>query len=136
MKLLMFQARRFRFKAFRKTLADADDRDVEEDLADVAVIFVHAEPEDEGRRSKVLTTTLKNTKWLANKRGLKRIVLHSFTHLSSSKAEPDFARTFLEDLAARLRSTGYEVWITPFGYTCEWDLSVHGESIAKVFKTL
>ncbi|MDH3670699.1 MAG: threonyl-tRNA synthetase editing domain-containing protein [Gammaproteobacteria bacterium] len=136
MKLLMFQARRFRFRTFLKTLADADDQDVEEDLADVAVIFVHAEPEDETRRDKLFTTTLKNTKWLANKRSLKRIVLHSFTHLSSSKAEPDFARTFLDDLAARLRSAGYKVWITPFGYTCEWDLSVHGESIAKVFKAL
>jgi hypothetical protein len=136
MKLLMFQARRFRFKTFLKTLADADDQDVEQDLADVAVIFVHAESEDEPRRDKVFATTLKNTKWLANKRSLKRIVLHSFTHLSSSKAEPDFARGFLEDLAARLRSTGYEVWVTPFGYTCEWDLSVYGESVAKVFKTL
>jgi hypothetical protein len=132
----MFQARRFRFKTFLKTLADADDQDVEEDLADVAVIFVHAEAEDEGRRDKVFATTLKHTKWLANKRGLKRIVLHSFTHLSDGKAEPDFASTFLEDLATRLRSTGYEVWITPFGYTCEWDLSVHGEPIAKVFKSL
>ncbi|MFQ5545362.1 MAG: threonyl-tRNA synthetase editing domain-containing protein [Acidiferrobacterales bacterium] len=136
MKLLMFQARRFRFKTFLKTLADADDQDVEEDLADVAVIFVHSEPEDEERRDKVFATALKNTKWLANKRSLKGIVLHSFTHLSSSKAEPDFARTFLDDLAARLRSAGYEVWITPFGYTCEWDLSVHGDSIAKVFKAL
>ena len=136
MKLLMFQARRFRFKTFLKTLADADDRNVEEDLADVAVIFVHAESDDQMRRDKVFAAALKNTKWLANKRSLKRIVLHSFTHLSSSKAEPDFARTFLEDLAARLRSTDYEVWITPFGYTCEWDLSVYGESIAKVFKTI
>ena len=136
MKLLMFQARRFRFKTFLKTLADADDRNVEEDLADVAVIFVHAESDDQMRRDKVFAAALKNTKWLANKRSLKRIVLHSFTHLSSSKAEPDFARTFLEDLAARLRSTDYEVWITPFGYTCEWDLSVYGEPIAKVFKTL
>ncbi len=132
----MFQARRFRFKTFLKTLADADDREVEEDLTDVTVVFVHAEAEDETRRDKLFATTLKNTKWLTNKRGLKRIVLHSFTHLSSGKAEPDFARIFLDDLAARLKSAGYEVWITPFGYTCEWDLSVHGESIAKVFKAL
>lgn len=136
MKLLMFQARRFRFKTFLKILADADDREIEEDLADVAVVFVHAEAEDETRRDKLFATTLKNTKWLANKRSLKRVVLHSFTHLSDSKAKPDFARDFLDDLAARLRSTGYEVWVTPFGYTCEWDLSVYGESIAKVFKAL
>ena len=31
-----------------------DDQDVEEDLAGVAVIFVHAGPEDEGRRSEDL----------------------------------------------------------------------------------
>ena len=37
-------------------------------------------------------------------------------------------------LAERLRGTGYEVKITPFGYFCEWDLSVYGESLAKVWK--
>ena len=52
MKLLMFQARRFRFKTFLKTLADADDREAEEDLTDVAVVFVHAEAEDETRRDR------------------------------------------------------------------------------------
>ena len=34
----------------------------------------------------------------------------------------------------RLKNTGYTVWCTPFGYLCEWDLSVYGESLARVFK--
>jgi hypothetical protein len=38
--------------------------------------------------------------------------------------------------AERLRSVGYRVWITPFGWVCEWELGVHGESLAKVFKSL
>ena len=38
--------------------------------------------------------------------------------------------------AARLRNTGYQVVLTPFGWVCEWELSVHGESLAKVFKSL
>lgn len=136
MKLLMFQARRFRFKSFRKTVPESADRDTEEEVEDVAVIFVHAEAEDEPRRDKVLSTALRNIRWLANKRKLKNVALHSFTHLSTSKAEAEFARRFLEGLADRLRAAGYGVTLTPFGYTCEWDLSVYGESLAKVFKAI
>ena len=36
----------------------------------------------------------------------------------------------------RLREAGYDVWTTPFGYFCEWDLSVYGESLAKVWKEI
>ena len=136
MKLLMFQAERFRFRSFEKTLPAAADRDVDEEITDAAVIFVHAEAEDESRRDKVLNTALKNIKWLANKRQLKNVALHSFTHLSDSKAAADFAQRFLEDLAQRLRTAGYSVRLTPFGYTCAWELSVYGETIAKVFKTI
>jgi hypothetical protein len=136
MKLLMFQARRFWYRPFSKTLEQAEDASGEEEVHDAAVVFVHAEAEDEQRRSKVLTKALKNIKWLANKRGLKNIVLHSFTHLASSKATPEFAHDFLEEVAGRLQRTGYDVWLTPFGYVCEWELSVYGESLAKVFKEI
>ena len=75
-------------------------------------------------------------KWIANKRAAKNIVLHSFTHLSESKAAPEFAEQFLSDAAARLEHAGYRVRLTPFGYSCAWDLAVHGEPVAKVFKAL
>lgn len=132
----MFQAERFRFRTFQKTLPEAPDREVDEEVREAAVIFVHAEAEDEPRRDKLLTTALKNVKWLANKRELRNVVLHSFTHLSESKAAPEFAQTFLEELGRRLQNTGYAVRLTPFGYTCAWELSVYGETMAKVFKAL
>ncbi len=52
-----------------------------------------------------------------------------------------FGQTLLLDLtaeilAARLRHTGYQVPLTPFGWVCEWELAVFGESLAKVFKSL
>ncbi|MCU0578464.1 MAG: threonyl-tRNA synthetase editing domain-containing protein [Desulfobacterota bacterium] len=136
MKLLMFQAKRFRFRTFEKTLDQAPDLDLEEDVSDAAVIFLQVENRDAEDRAPVFSKTLKNIKWLANKRGLKKVVLHSFTHLGGETAGPEFAQAFLEQLAERLRGTGYAVWITPFGYVCEWDLSVYGESLAKVFKSL
>jgi hypothetical protein len=135
-KLLMFQAQRFGWKSFSKTLEDAVDVDVEETVTEALVVFLHAEEEDETKGNRLLTKTLKNIKWLANKRGLKNIVLHSFTHLSNSTASPDYAHGFLEGAAERLRGTGYHVWLTPFGYFCEWELAVYGESLAKVFKSL
>jgi hypothetical protein len=138
MKLLCFQAKRFRWKTHSKTLPDVPDQEVEEEVGDAVVIFLHAEGSDAGeaRRLSVLRQSLKHMKWLANKRGLKNIVLHSFTHLGGDTAEPASAESFIREAADRLREAGYQVWTTPFGYFCEWDLSVHGESLAKVWKEI
>ena len=138
MKLLCFQAKRFRWKTHAKTLPDVPDQDVEEEVAETLVAFIHAEASDEieERRISVLRQTLKHMKWLANKRGLKNIVIHSFTHLGGDTASPAGAELFINTLAERLRETGYQVWITPFGYFCEWDLDVYGESLAKVWKEI
>jgi hypothetical protein len=138
MKLLCFQAKHFRWKSHSKTLAQAADQDVEEHVADLVVVFVHAEQSDEevDKHNSVLRQTLKHIKWLANKRGLKNIVIHSFTHLGGETSSPDFAESFISAVAQRLREGSYSVWTTPFGYFCEWDLSVYGESLAKVWKEI
>jgi hypothetical protein len=124
------------YQPFSKILEQTEDASGEEEVPEAAAIFVHAEAEDKQRRSNVMTKALKNIRWLANKRGLKNIVLHSFTHLSSSMASPEFAHDFLEEVAGRLRRTGYNVWLPPFGYVSGWELSVYGESLAKVFKEI
>jgi hypothetical protein len=136
MRLLMFQAKRFWWKSFSKTLAGVADVQAEDEVADAVVAFMHAEAKDAANREDVFRKTLKNVKWLANKRDLKRVVLHSFTHLGGENAEPEFAEAFIAELAERLRATGYAVWVTPFGYFNEWELSVYGESLGKVWKEL
>jgi hypothetical protein len=138
MRLLCFQAKRFWWKSFEKTLADAPTREVEKEVQDAVVAFVHVEVGDveAARELSVFRQTLKHLKWLANKRELRVIVLHSFTHLGGDSAEPAAAQTFIERLAQRLAETGYATHITPFGYFNEWDLSVYGESLAKVWKQI
>jgi hypothetical protein len=138
MKLLCFQAKRFRWKTHSKTLPDAPERQVDEAVESALVAFVHAEIQDaeEQRQSSVQRRALKHIKWLANKRQLKNVVLHSFAHLGAETAAPELAERSIVALAERLRENGYRVWITPFGYFCEWDLSVHGESLAKVWKEI
>lgn len=138
MRLLCFRARHFAWKSFERTLGDEQDRDVEGELRDCVVVFMHAEVEDEAdeARARAFRHTLKHVKWLANKRELRNVVLHSFTHLGGTNASPDFARAFLAELAKRLTDGGYQVKCTPFGYFCEWQLDVHGESLAKVYKQI
>ncbi len=136
MRLLSFQARRFWWSSFSKTLDDVEDVQVEQEVLDAVVAFYQVETSDVENRARVFRQALKHLKWLANKREMKTVVLHSFTHLGGENAPPDFARELTEELAARLRETGYAVWITPFGYFNEWDLSVYGESLAKVWKQI
>ena len=138
MKLLCFQAKRFRWKSFSKTLPDVRDQEVEEEVEETLVVFIHAESPDEeaGRRDSVLRQALKHIKWLANKRKLRNIVLHSFAHLGGEAAAPGFTEGLIEEIAQRLRSVDYDVRLTPFGYFCEWDLSVYGDSLAKVWKEI
>lgn len=136
MKVLMFLAKRFTFTPFEKTLPDAGDGGGEVGVTDAVVVFVHAEPHDEADPSGLGTKFVKNVKWIAGKRAFKNVVLHSFTHLAETSASPQFAEAFLRHAAERLGNTGYLVTLTPFGWVCEWDLSVFGESMAKVFKSL
>ncbi|HZD40771.1 MAG TPA: threonyl-tRNA synthetase editing domain-containing protein [Terriglobales bacterium] len=138
MKLLCFQAKRFHWKTHTKTLVGVADQDVDEQVADAIVIFLHAEKSDEeaNRKTAVLRQTLKHIKWLANKRSFRNIVIHSFTHLGGETASGNCAEALLETVAQRLRENAYRVWTTPFGYFCEWDLSVYGDSLAKVWKEI
>src|SRR4029453_3734372 len=112
MKLLCFQAKRFRWKTHSKTLPDVLDQDIDQEVSETVVVFVHAEASDaaQERASAVLRQSLKHVKWLANKRACKNIVLHSFTHLGGDTAESGFAQTLITALADRLRETGYQVW--------------------------
>jgi transcriptional regulator of aromatic amino acid metabolism len=138
MRLLCFQARHFRWKTHSKTLPEVQDLQAEEEIADSVVIFVQAEAADNSEQhlDSIRRKAVKHIKWLANKRNLKNVVLHSFTHLGGDTAEPGFAEPLIQSIADRLRQSGYQVQITPFGYFCEWELSVYGESLAKVWKEI
>jgi len=136
MKLLCYQAKSFSWTPFSQTLDDANDTPSPDSAADAVVIFMQVEAQDvlEETRSRAFKKTLKHIKWMANKRELKNIVLHSFAHLGGENCEPEHALAFMEDLSERLTNTGYTVKFTPFGWFCSWELSVFGESMAKIFK--
>src|SRR5688572_31719295 len=59
------------------------------------------------RSTSVVRQSLKHIKWLANKRALKHIVLHSFTHLGGDTASPAFAES--DRKSTRLNSSHSQI---------------------------
>ena len=127
MKMLMFQSPDFVFSG--------DHSAFPEDAAGLPCIaaLIQAESTDRENLDRVLRKAAKHVKWLANKRGLKRVVLHSFAHLGGSKAPLEDARILIERLGVRLAAGGYEVVMTPFGKSLAWRLTVFQDPLAKVF---
>ena len=136
MKLLLFFAHTWWFKTASKSLPEAPDADREETMENTIVVFFHAEKEDEGKGKGLLDKLAKNIKWLAGKFETKNVVIHSFNHLSSSKASPGFSEEMIKLTTERLQNAGHTVMCTPFGYFNQFKIHVGGESLAKVFKEL
>jgi hypothetical protein len=105
-------------------------------VQDAVVAFIQVEAADEENYARAFRHLLKHLKWLANKKGFRTIVLHSFTHLGGENAPPELAEQLFSEMSQRLESTGYEVAMTPFGWFCSWQLDVYGESLAKVYKAI
>ena len=137
MKTLCFLARRFAWRAHEPNLEGVTPSDDVGEIRDVVVCFMQLESCDEGEaRASVLFKAFKHIKWLAKKRAFTNCVLHSFAHLGGINANADFARAFFDELDEKLTRGGYPVRQTPFGHFCEWELDVHGESLAKVWKEI
>jgi len=134
MKLLLFYAHSFSYETAAKSLPTVPDAKKKEHTRDAAVIFFHVEAEDVEKRSKTVQKFVKNVKWLCGKFSTRNVVLHSFNHLSGSKADPDFSRALLGEVVERLERTDFQVMVTPFGYFNEFSIHVAGDSLAKVFK--
>ncbi len=108
--------------------------DEDKAVGNAVVGFINMEAEDAANESKVETKLVKILKWAANKNETKRIVLHSFAHLSESKAEPQVVKQLLNRAAERIEGAGYETYQTPFGYFLDLDIQAPGHSLARIFK--
>lgn len=53
-------------------------------------------------------------------------VLHSFAHLSESKADPEFTKALFDRVEERMSNAGYVVHQTPFGYFLDLRLEAPG----------
>ncbi len=132
----MFYAPHFWWKPYQKVLEEAPQPGPEKEVKEAVIVFYHVEAHDPEREKKVIEKLVKNIKWLARKFGTQKVVLHSFNHLSLSKASPEEGFSLIQKAKEKLTRGGFEVYETPFGWLNEWKMHVAGESLAKVFKDL
>ncbi len=133
MRVLFWYCDRFDWTPAMKTLPDAPEAEPAEN-ENAVVAFVHIEPVDVEAGSSAETKLVKNTKWLARKWEITRVVLHSFTHLGEEKAEADKAQSLLGRAQKRLENAGYSVVQTPYGYFLDLAIKAPGHPLARVYK--
>lgn len=136
MKLLMMYMDNFSYTPTLKTLEDMPDHTESKAYKNIQAAFIQVEEKDEENETAVKKKLLKNLKWIAGKNNTKHIVLHSFAHLSESKANPEFTKALFDNIDERLTNSGFEVSQTPFGYFLDLKLDAPGYSLARVFKDI
>ena len=135
MKLLMIYCSEFGFTPRVKTLETAQDLKETQTFKNILVAFIQAEEKDEEDISGTEKKLVKNLKWAAKKNETKNVLLHSFAHLSESKATPEFTKELFDKTEARMKNADYECDQTAFGYFMDLNVQAPGYSQARIFKS-
>ncbi len=134
MRLLMVYCDTFSYEPAVVNLDGAEEKAESATISKTLVGFIHVEAADEENSAAVETKLIKNLKWAARKNETQNIVLHSFAHLSESKADPQFTKALLNRAEERLQKSGYETHQTPFGYFLHLNVQAPGHSFSRLFK--
>ncbi len=131
----MIYCSRFAYNPTVKVLEDAHDGYEPAAFENILTAFIQAEAGDEEDLKGVEKKLVKNLKWAAGKNNTKRVMLHSFAHLSESKASPEFTAELFQKAIERMKNAEYETFTTPFGYFLDLDIQAPGYSLARLFKS-
>jgi len=99
--------------------------------------FIQVEQSDEENDLKSREKKLVNhLKWAARKNNTNTIILHSFAHLSESKASAEFTKDLFDHAEKRLQNAEYLTAQTPFGYFLDLNIKAPGFSLARIWASL
>jgi len=137
MKVLVIYCKEFSYHPASKTLAEVEDVVSGKTHVDCIAAFIQVEADDElqevsGREKKLVN----HLKWTARKNNTSTIVLHSFAHLSDSKASVDYTKSLFDLAEKRLQNGGYTTEQTPFGYFLDLNINAPGFSLARIWASL
>lgn len=137
MKVLVVYVDEFSYKPARKNLDEVEDITEGAAFSDSILAFIQVEESDEEKDVKSREKKLVNhLKWTARKNNCKSIILHSFAHLSESKASVDFTKKLFDLAEKRLQNANLKTAQTPFGYFLDLNIKAPGFSLARIWATL
>ena len=137
MKVLAMYTTYFAYVPNVKNVEDSEDVTDGKQFNDCLVAFIQIEECDEEydilSREKKLVNHLK---WILRKNNTNKIVLHSFAHLSESKASLRFTKELFDQTEKRLKNAGFDTAQTPFGYFLDLNIKAPGFSLARIWRSL
>ena len=137
MKVLVMYVDEFAYIPAQKNLDTAEEINDGANFKDSIVAFIQVEESDEEKDVKSREKKLVNhLKWTARKNECKSVVLHSFAHLSESKASVEFTKELFDLAEKRLLNAGFKTALTPFGYFLDLTIKAPGFSLARIWATL
>jgi len=127
----------FSYVPAEKNLEDAEVITKGESIKDAILAFIQVEESDEEKDVKSREKKLVNhIKWAARKNNIKRVILHSFAHLSESKASVEFTKEIFDSAEKRLQNAEFKTFQTPFGYFLDLKIDAPGYSLARIWASL
>ncbi len=137
MKVLVMYVDEFVYKPALKNLESAEDIAEGASFKDSIVAFIQVEESDEEKDVKSREKKLVNhLKWTARKNNCNKVILHSFAHLSESKASVEFTKALFDQAENRLQNADFTTAQTPFGYFLDLEIKAPGYSLARIWATL
>jgi len=136
-KVLTMFVDEFSYYPQQKNLENTEDITEGKQFSKAILSFIQVEQTDEENDLKSREKKLVNhLKWVARKNETNSIILHSFAHLSESKASPEFTKELFNEAEKRLLNAGYLVAQTPFGYFLDLNIKAPGFSQARIWASL
>lgn len=137
MKVLVIYVNEFSYRPAIKNIENSEEITDGNSFKDAILAFIQIEESDEEKDLKSREKKLVNhLKWTARKNNTQKVILHSFAHLSESKASIDFTKQLFDLAEARLQNAEFETAQTPFGYFLDLKIDAPGFSLARIWASL
>ena len=127
----------FSYVPKEKNLDDAPEITEGKTCSKAILAFIQVEQSDEEKDLKSREKKLVNhIKWTARKNNTKNVILHSFAHLSESKASAEYTKELFDLADKRLQNAEFTTMQTPFGYFLDLKIDAPGYSLARIWASL
>ena len=137
MKVLVMYVDEFGYQPQIKNLDSVDEITEGANFNDAILAFIQVEESDEEKDVKSREKKLVNhLKWTARKNNCNQVILHSFAHLSESKASVAFTKELFDLAEKRLQNADFTTAQTPFGYFLDLNIKAPGYSLARIWASL
>lgn len=137
MKVLVMYVDEFEYQPQIKNLDTAEEITEGASFKNSILAFIQVEESDEEKDVKSREKKLVNhLKWTARKNNCTSIILHSFAHLSESKASIKFTKELFDLAEKRLQNAEFQTAQTPFGYFLDLNIKAPGYSLARIWASL